>query len=202
MNYLEALGYLASLVVLVSLLMASIKRLRWINLGGALLFGIYGFMIGSLPTGIMNLGIVLIDAYYLYIIYSQKDYFTYLIVPKESRYLRKLLKTQTEEIESFFPGFKFSELTDHLCFIALRNLNAAGALILKPKGEELEVTIDFALKQYRDFKTTFFIIDRERENLKNEGYKRVVIKTTNKKHVNYLKKINFKLTDGVFSYEL
>ncbi len=202
MDYLEILGYMASLVVLVSLLMSSIKRLRWINLGGALLFGIYGFMIGSLPTGIMNLGIVLIDAYYLYIIYSQKDYFTYLIVPKESRYLRKLLKTQTEEVESFFPGFKFSELTDHLCFIALRNLNAAGVIILKPKGEELEVTIDFALKQYRDFKTTFFIIDRERENLKNEGFKRLVIKTKNKKHINYLKKVNFELNNGVHSYEL
>lgn len=61
--YLDVLGYVASLVVLVSLVMSSIKKLRWINLGGALLFSVYGFMIGSTPTGIMNLGIVMINIY-------------------------------------------------------------------------------------------------------------------------------------------
>ena len=55
---LDWIGYIASLIVLVSLLMSSVKKLRWINLGGALLFGIYGFLIGSLPTGFMNFGIV------------------------------------------------------------------------------------------------------------------------------------------------
>ena len=62
---MDYLGYAASLIVLISLLMSSIKKLRWINLAGALLFGIYGFMIQSLPTGFMNLGIVIIDIYYL-----------------------------------------------------------------------------------------------------------------------------------------
>ena len=36
---LEWIGYTASLIVLVSLLMSSIKKLRWINLFGALIFG-------------------------------------------------------------------------------------------------------------------------------------------------------------------
>ena len=62
---LEWIGYIASMIVLVSLLMSSIKKLRWINMVGALIFGAYGFMIGSMPTGIMNLGIVIIDIYYL-----------------------------------------------------------------------------------------------------------------------------------------
>ena len=35
---LEWIGYIASLIVLVSLLMSSIKKLRWINLFGALMW--------------------------------------------------------------------------------------------------------------------------------------------------------------------
>lgn len=202
--YLEILGYVASLVVLVSLVMSSIKRLRWINLFGAMLFSAYGFFIGSIPTGMMNLGIVVIDMYYLYQIYSQKDYFTYLIVNHDSRYLRKLLKTQTEEVPKFFPDFTYESLEEkHLCFISLRNLNAAGALILRPEGNQLRVELDFALKQYRDFKTTMFIVERERENLKAEGYNELVITSNVPSHQKYLTRKEFsQLTENEYSYKL
>lgn len=69
-DWLEWLGYLASLIVLISLLMSSIVKLRWINLIGSALFSLYGFLIGALPVGIMNLGIVLINIYYLVKLYS------------------------------------------------------------------------------------------------------------------------------------
>jgi hypothetical protein len=42
-KYLEYIGYVASLIVLISLLMSSVKRLRWINMIGSLIFGAYGF---------------------------------------------------------------------------------------------------------------------------------------------------------------
>ena len=38
----EGIGYAASLVILVSLLMTNVFRLRLINLAGSLLFGWYG----------------------------------------------------------------------------------------------------------------------------------------------------------------
>lgn len=37
-NFLEILGYIASLIVLISLLMSSIIKLRWINLLGSAVF--------------------------------------------------------------------------------------------------------------------------------------------------------------------
>lgn len=74
-NWLEWLGYLASLIVLISLLMNSIIKLRWINLLGSSIFSLYGFLIGALPVGFMNLGIVLINIYHLVKIYHSKEYF-------------------------------------------------------------------------------------------------------------------------------
>ncbi|PMG44002.1 YgjV family protein, partial [Shewanella sp. 10N.286.52.B9] len=60
----EWVGYLASAVVAISLMMANIKKLRWWNLIGAALFVAYGLAIGAIPVALVNFFIVLIDIYY------------------------------------------------------------------------------------------------------------------------------------------
>ena len=64
-QWVEWIGYLASFLVLISLLMSSILKLRWINLLGSTIFSIYGFIIGSLPVAFMNMGTAFINIYYL-----------------------------------------------------------------------------------------------------------------------------------------
>ncbi|WP_394201290.1 YgjV family protein [Shewanella waksmanii] len=68
----EWVGYLASVVVAISLMMSNIKKLRWWNLIGAALFVAYGLAIGALPVALVNFFIVLIDIYYLVKIYQQE----------------------------------------------------------------------------------------------------------------------------------
>ncbi|QDF76306.1 MULTISPECIES: YgjV family protein [Shewanella] len=65
----EWVGYLASVVVAISLMMSNIKKLRWWNLFGAALFVAYGLAIDALPVALVNFFIVLIDAYYLVKLY-------------------------------------------------------------------------------------------------------------------------------------
>ncbi|MCE9788342.1 hypothetical protein [Shewanella chilikensis] len=68
-NIWEWVGYLASVVVAISLMMSNIKRLRWWNLLGAALFVAYGVAIAAYPVALVNFFIVLIDAYYLVKLY-------------------------------------------------------------------------------------------------------------------------------------
>ena len=46
----EVIGYAASLIILVSLLMTNVYRLRLINLAGSLCFSLYGWLIGAWPV--------------------------------------------------------------------------------------------------------------------------------------------------------
>ncbi|MCH1929215.1 hypothetical protein L9G16_03405 [Shewanella sp. A25] len=69
----EWVGYLASVVVAVSLMMSNIKKLRWWNLIGSALFVAYGMAIGAYPVAAVNFFIVLIDAYYLIVLYRQQS---------------------------------------------------------------------------------------------------------------------------------
>ena len=83
-SWVEWVGYVASLIVLISLVMSSVKRLRWINLSGSLIFAVYGILISSYPVAAMNLGIVLVNSYYLYQIYSKKDLFELIPVQDDA----------------------------------------------------------------------------------------------------------------------
>ena len=62
----ELVGYLASLVLMVSFLMKNINTLRIINSMGCLLFVVYGFMLAtSWPIIISNTFILGVNIYYL-----------------------------------------------------------------------------------------------------------------------------------------
>jgi uncharacterized protein with PQ loop repeat len=61
----EAVGYLASLSVLVSFLMKEIRSLRIVNIIGCSFFVAYGILLNSFPIIITNTAIIFINIYYL-----------------------------------------------------------------------------------------------------------------------------------------
>jgi uncharacterized protein with PQ loop repeat len=66
-NYIEYIGYLASLFVAISFTLKNINSLRIVNSIGCVAFIIYGLLIDSVPVMITNLFIVLFNIYYLWI---------------------------------------------------------------------------------------------------------------------------------------
>ncbi len=103
-GWIDLLGYTASFIVLVSLLMKSLVRLRWINAFGSLLFVIFAVSSGSIPTAVMNIGIVFIDLYYLYRLSNTKDSFEILPVTRDNEVVRYFYGKNRQEIESMFGG--------------------------------------------------------------------------------------------------
>lgn len=65
----EYVGYLASLMVLLSFTMKDVKKLRLVNMSGCILFIIYGILMPSfrigLPIIIANVAILIVNIYYL-----------------------------------------------------------------------------------------------------------------------------------------
>ncbi|WP_422107694.1 uroporphyrinogen decarboxylase [Winogradskyella sp.] len=65
----EYVGYLASLMVLVSFTMKDVKTLRLVNMTGCILFIVYGFLMPTLRIGlpiiIANLAIFSVNLFYL-----------------------------------------------------------------------------------------------------------------------------------------
>ena len=65
MNWMEIIGICATIFVLISFLMKDIKWVRIINIVGAVLFVVYGALIGALSTWLLNALLVVIHITYL-----------------------------------------------------------------------------------------------------------------------------------------
>ena len=191
-SLLEWVGYAASLIVLVSLLMTSVKRLRWINLFGSLVFAVYGILIGAIPVGAMNAGIVLINAYFIYQMYTKKDYFTLLQMTNETEYFNHFMNFHKENMKSFMIVDENLDNPNYLKIFTLRNTVPAGLFICKViDASTLEILVDYVTPAYRDFKIGTFLFEDQKGYFKNQGYQKLVSRPGNEKHQSYLKKMGF-----------
>lgn len=189
---LEYLGYLASLIVLISLLMSSIKKLRWINLFGGFMFATYGFMIGSLPVGFMNVGIIIINIYYLVKMYTAKDYFRILPFSKNTEYLKYFLDYYKNDVERFIDLDNVDIESSEISFYILRNVVPAGVFVASKYDEEtLRIDVDYVVPMYRDFKMGNYIFAKQEKLFIEKGFTRLVSFTTNELHEKYLLRMGF-----------
>ncbi|MDY0075187.1 MAG: GNAT family N-acetyltransferase [Acholeplasmataceae bacterium] len=186
----EWIGYVASLIVLISLLMSSVKRLRWINLIGSAVFATYGFLIGALPVALMNLGIVIINVYYLYQMYTTKDYFKLLLVT-DMTYFKMFIESYEKDMKHFMA---YDESLDNPKFeriFILRNTVPAGILVGLRKDHQLEIHVDYVTPAFRDFKVGDFLYNEQKTFFKDKGITELISKPGNEQHQKYLKKMGF-----------
>ena len=200
---LDWIGYIASLIVLVSLLMTSIKKLRWINLVEALLFGTYGFLIASIPTGFMNLGIAVIDIFFLVKMYSAKDYYKVLPIEKKTTYLTTFIDFYKKDLHMISDLKNIDLDKADVKFYILRNMTPAGVFIgTKFSQDTLDIKLDYAVPQYRDFKIGNFVFEENAGMFLDLGFHNLRSVTNEPSHIKYLLKMGFKETviDGQLCY--
>lgn len=195
---IEWIGYVASVVVAVSLTMSSIIRLRWLNLAGSAVFSVYGFLIGALPVGMLNLFIVFVNIYYLFSIYSRKDAFKLMPVRLDNPYLDYFLEFYKQEVHKFFPELNVkvkisqSENENSFSLLILRNAAVAGVFLGERQGEEVKVDVDFVIPEFRDLKPGNFLFEKNAGIFLEKGVKRIVSQAHNNKHRDYLMHMGFK----------
>ena len=187
----EIIGYAASILVAVSLLMRSVLKLRIINLVGAICFTLYGLLIGAYPIAIVNVIIVGINLYYLYQIFTAKEYFDLVEVPTNSQYLALFLKLHAKEIQRFLPDFTYLPTETTLVFFMLRDMMPAGLFIAEPRSGTLWVHLDFVIPGYRDFKLGHFLYTQKASFFKEKGVHKIFSPSGNPTHASYLRQMGF-----------
>ena len=184
------IGYLGSALVVTSLAMRSILKLRLIGLAGAVTFVIYGYLIGAWPIVWTNVVIVLIHLHFLREIRKTDEYFKVLPVRTVSNYLRHFLDHFATDIERAWPGFEYEPEEDTLTLFILRDLVPAGLFVANVLGEDtLELKLDYAIPGYRDFKIGRFLYAGH--VLRDLGYSAIEARTRCDQAADYLSKMGF-----------
>ncbi len=201
---LEWVGYIASVIIAISLAVSSIVKFRWLNLVGALGFSIYGFLIGAIPVGVLNGIITLVDVYYLFQIYGRKDVFETLEIRPENYYLIRFLEYHNNEIQKFFPGFEYKPDMNTVSFFILRNMAVAGLFLAHhEEGNVLKVGLDYVIPEYRDFKNGKYVYLRLKDRFIKAGFTKVVTEGNSIEYIKYLEKLGFKEDENrIFSMDL
>jgi hypothetical protein len=193
-DLLEWLGYLSSVIVAISLTMSSIVKLRWYNMIGAIAFSVYGFLIGSLPVGLLNLFIVCINIYYLYKLYAKPQQFILLKTDADDAYFKHFISSNAIDMNQHFPGFE-KHLSEHdQLYFLLCDQAVAGVFGYAFSGNIATIKIDFVLTPYRDLKPGVFLFRQNKDKFKMEGIEKFITKTTHRQHIQYLEKMGFNKT--------
>jgi hypothetical protein len=194
-NWLDWFGYAASVVILISLTMSSIVRLRWINLAGAIMFAAFGFLIGSIPTGSLNLGIAFIDIYYLWRIYRTRDELAIVEADLGSGYFNHFWELNQKDIVRIFGDMDLSQ--DQRAFYFLRNNATAGILVGHETDDEtFRIDIDYVTPIYRDLKIGLHFFAESRIKSVLPRMKRLQATADAGIHERYLRQLGFQEVDG------
>lgn len=193
MNLAELIGYAGSVVILVSLLMKSLVKLRWINLVGSLLFSLYGLIIKAWPVFGINAIIVGIDAWFLVQMVRCRDYFELSPLAEIGQeYFKKFFLYHENDIHAFFPDARFEQLVGTETYMLFRNMLPVGFLALRLDGEEARIVADYVIPEYRDFKIGVFVYEIKRMYFKQKGIKRFVAESGLAVHQRYLRRNGFR----------
>ncbi|HNK63415.1 MAG TPA: YgjV family protein [Anaerolineales bacterium] len=198
----ELVGYIGSVTIAFSLTMKSLQRLRIINMMGAFFFILYALLIGAIPVAVLNCLTFSVNAYNLWQMWQQKDYFTLMEVRSDSSYLRRFLEFYRSEISEFIPTYQFKPADDQVVVFILRNMLPVGLVIVRPEREEARIFLDFVIPGYRDFRAGRFLFDQSAEFYREKGIVRLVSRPGSRKHETYLKRMSFQEQDGQYTYEL
>ena len=175
---LEAIGWIGSLLVVWSLMVARVLRFRWMNLAGAAIATIYNAIIEVWPFAFMNLAITLIDIYWLWRLYREaRNTGTYRVLPVQAgdAYVHEVMRIHADDIAEHAPDFTATTADARVTLLITRGDEAVGIVAVRDLGQGLgRVELDWVKERFRDFSPGEFVY-REAQVLADAGFERLEV---------------------------
>ncbi|KQY46636.1 YgjV family protein [Cellulomonas sp. Root137] len=201
MVWWEIVGWIGSLLVIISLTQARVLRFRVINLLGAVIATAYNVVIEIWPFAVMNGVIAIIDVYWLVRLQRERhDALVYgvLEVPSDDAVLQHLLESHAPDIARFHPGFSAVDPAPSASFVVVRGDELVGAVVVRSAGDGVgRVDLDYVTPRYRDFTPGEFVY-RDSGVFASHGFRRLVVGGSPATEARaYLERVGFRPTaDG------
>lgn len=185
---LELTGYFASILILISLLMSSAVKLRFINAVGSVVFTVYGVLIHSYPTAFLNGICVIIDIIYIVRLLRSKLRLCAHTARFDENGLREFLQYYRNDIAHYFPDYDFRPCENQVIYVVYTQANPVGILIgERIEGAGIRVLLDYSIPKFRDCSVGQFLY----RELAQAGFTHLTAQTQIADHEAYLKKVGF-----------
>lgn len=188
----ELVGYVASALVVLSLAMTSVVRLRMISLVGSVAFVVYGVLIGSAPIVLTNVAIAGLNVWFLRNELGGHRTLGATVVPVDAPFLVDFLQFHLADIRRFQPAFEVPAPADDLvAMLLMRDGLPAGAWIGRHDGGDMHVLLDHVTKPYRDSQLSTWLYGKGAGVFRRLGVARLVTAPGAEAHRTYLERMGF-----------
>lgn len=193
--WIEIFGYIGSVLVVVSMLMTSVVKLRVINTVGSLISGTYAFIIGSIPLMLMNLCLLIINVYNLFKLFRLEKNYDLIKAKSDDAFVGYFISRYYEDIKSYFPKFCKDDFGD-VTYLVCCNGEPSGLFLGKMQNDKsVDIIIDYTTPTYRDCSVATYLYSR----LPKCGIEKLLFSQGEiPSHVAYLKKMGYGKENGVY----
>lgn len=193
---IEIFGYIGSVLVVVSMLMSSVVKLRVINVAGSIISGTYALIIGSFPLALMNICLIVINVYNLYKLLKTEQKYDFIEGTTVDTFMEYFLDHYRQDILTYFPEFEEKKVDVDRAYMVCCDGNPAGLLLGKDLGNGvLDVVLDYSTPTYRDCSVGVYGYGK----LPTAGVKKLQFgQNASEAHAAYLTKMGFVKGNGMF----
>jgi len=174
-NWLNALGWAGSALLIFSLMQARVLRFRLLNLIASAILLVFNLLLGIWPMVAMNAALSAINLWFLVRLRRTRHdpgTFEVLRVRPDDVYLAHVLRVHGADIAKFQPDFDSSAMGGAAYLVQLGD-ETVGVVVLRTEGDTARVELDYVTPRFRDFSPGEFVW--RRSTLLDElGVRRVV----------------------------
>lgn len=200
MPWWELIGWLGSVLVVLSLMVPSVRRFRILNLTGSLIATVYNAAFQIWPYAAMNGAIVLINIYWLWRLQKQTTPAgrAYLVAPvgTDDALVTHFVERHQDDIRSTHPRFDPAALTQGSAWITMHEDEVIGLFALSPVREgTATVLLDYVTARFRDYGTGRHLYAKH-DLVAQQGITRLRIEADATADPGYFRRLGFTELDG------
>lgn len=164
MSWIDALGWVGSAILIVSLLQTQLLRLRVINLVGCAVLITFNLIIEVWPMVGLNVVLALINIWFITKMARTRHdetHYSVLEVEPDDTYLEHVLRVHAEDIARYNPGFAPDPTGQHSAYLVLAGDETVGVVLVRDAGAgTAEVVLDWVTPRHRDLSPGEFVYRR------------------------------------------
>lgn len=196
---IEIFGYIGTVLVVVSMLMSSIVKLRIINTVGNIVSGIYAIICGAFPLVLMNGCLMIINIYNLFKLLKTKQEYDLVEADAKDTLVEYFLGRYSEDIKMYFPGFDKENVCGERAYIVCCDGIPAGVLLGKESEGVIDVMIDYSTPTYRDCSVARYLYSK----LPSKAIDALLFSQKgSEKHIEYMSKMGFVKKNEIYVKKL
>ncbi|MGB7963984.1 MAG: hypothetical protein WCF12_13645 [Propionicimonas sp.] len=189
-TWVELIGYLASGLVVASLAMSSVVRLRLVSLAGGIVFSVYGALLPSVPIIITNVAVSLLNIWFLSREFSPHRDLGAVPSAVDAPFLVDFLRSHTHDISRSHPEFT-GTTTANFALILTRDGLPAGVLLGNREGNVLRLQLDYVMHAYRDSRIGSWLYASGSKVFTAAGITRIAANPASEVQRGYLRRVGF-----------